>query len=338
MQVSRREFLQVASWMAGAIGLKASGLLKLQEAIAAPGAPPVIWLQGQSCTGCSVSFLNSINIASAEDLLLNSINLEYHPNLMAAAGDFAISAASVARPSPGELQGIAKDWLTDKGSNFDLNGDGIVNFLDYALVARRGYILIIEGAIPIGSKGEFCHIAEDLTMIDALKIFSKNAGHIVAVGTCASYGGIPASGPNPTDALSVTDALAHLGLSNSVINIPGCPMHPDWLVGTLVNVLTGQDIPLDDHNRPLAYYGKKIHDEGNCPYKGEQEVKVLGQKGCLKELGCKGTKTFADCFSRKWNSPGVGQNGVSWCIGAGSPCIGCTEPKFPDGDFAPFYK
>ena len=337
MQISRREFLQVASYMAGAIGLQTSGLTKLREALAAPGAPPVIWLQGQSCTGCSVSFLNSINIATAEDLLLNSISLEYHPNLSAAAGDFAISAASVMRPSPGELQGIAKDWLATD-SNFDLDGDGTVNLVDLAKLATRKYILVIEGAIPAGADGDFCHIAENMSMLDAVKVFSENASHIVAVGTCASYGGIPASGTNPTDALSVTEALAHLGLGNTVINIPGCPIHPDWLVGTLVNVLTGQPVPLDAHRRPLAYYGAKIHDEGNCPYKGDREIKVLGQKGCLKALGCKGPKTFADCFSRKWNSPAVGQDGVSWCIDAGSPCIGCTEPGFPDGDFAPFYK
>jgi hydrogenase small subunit len=339
MRVTRREFFKAAAGMAGVLGLEASGLLKLQEALAAPGAPSVIWLQGQSCSGCSVSFLNSIHYATVDDLLLNSINLEYHPTVMAGTGDFAISAAQVARPSDGELKGLKSEWAKNgQDSNFDLNGDGIVNFLDYALLARRGYILIVEGAIPIGSDGHFCHIGGEMTMLDALGIFSKHASKVISVGTCAAYGGIPAAGSNPTDAMGVEDALNHLGQPKSVINIPGCPIHPDWLVGTVVSILTGQKVDLDDKGRPLTYFGKKIHDTGNCPYKGEHEVRILGEKGCLKELGCKGPKTYADCFSRKWNTGKAGANGVNWCIEAGSPCIGCTEPQFPDGDFAPFYK
>jgi hydrogenase small subunit len=340
MKVTRRQFLQVAAGMAGALGLEASGFLKLQEALAASGAPSVIWLQGQSCTGCSISFLNSIHYATVDDLLLNSINLEYHPNVMAGAGDFAISAGQVARPSSGELKGLNSEWAKNSQDlNFDLNGDGIVNFIDYALVARRGYILVVEGAIPIGSEGHFCHIGGDMSMIDALSVFSKHASGIISVGTCAAYGGIPAAGSNPTDAMGVKDALDHIGQPKSVINIPGCPIHPDWLVGTLVSILTGQKVDLDDKGRPLTYFGKKIHDTGNCPYKGTPQVDMLGdEKGCLKELGCKGPKTYADCFSRKWNCGQAGGDGVNWCIEAGSPCIGCTEPQFPDGDFSPFYK
>jgi hydrogenase small subunit len=275
-----------------------------------------------------------------DDLLLNSINLEYHPTVMAAAGDFAISAAQVARPSTDELRGLNAEW-TKKGQdlNFDLNGDGVVNFIDYALIARRGYILVVEGAIPIGSDGRFCHIGGEMSMIDALSVFGKHASQIITVGTCAAYGGIPASGPNPTDAMGVEDALNHIGQPRSVINIPGCPIHPDWFVGTIVSILTGQKVDLDDKGRPLAYFGKKIHDTGNCPYKEEPQADTLGMPGyCLKDIGCKGPKTYADCFSRKWNSGQAGANGVNWCIEAGSPCIGCTEPQFPDGDFAPFYK
>lgn len=341
MKVTRREFLRAAAGMAGILGLEASGILKLQKALAASGAPSVIWLQGQSCTGCSVSFLNSIHYATVDDLLLNSINLEYHPNLMAAAGDFAISAAQVARPSSGELKGLNSEWAKNSdGSNFDLNGDGVVNFLDYALLARRGYILVVEGAIPIGSDGHFCHIGGEMSMLDALGIFSKNASAIVAVGTCAAYGGIPAANPNPTEAMGVEKALKHIGQPKSVVNIPGCPIHPDWLVGTLISVLTGQPLNLDDKGRPLSYFGKnmKIHDTGNCPYKEEPKAHTLGMPGyCLKDIGCRGPETYCDSFVRQWNSPAKGQNGVNWCISAGSPCIGCTEPKFPDG-MSPFYR
>ena len=341
MKISRRDFLKAVSVAAGALGLEASGMLKLQEVLAGNGLPPVIWLQGQSCSGCSISFLNSINLKSAKDVLIEDINLEYHPNLSAAAGDFAISAASVARPSPGELQGLATDWLSgDATSNFDLNGDGDVNLIDFAKLSQRGYILVIEGAIPTGAHGEYCEIAEGLTMIDALEKFSQNASLIVAVGTCAAFGGIPASGANPTGAMGVNDALEHLGKSRTAINISGCPVHPDWLVGTLVAALTGQAIPLDSDRRPTEYFGELIHenDNGNCPFKEGARAHILGDVGCMKPLGCKGEKTRADCYFRKWNSGGSGEYGVNWCMGAGSPCIGCTEKGFPDGDFAPFYK
>jgi NiFe hydrogenase small subunit HydA len=176
-----------------------------------------------------------------------------------------------------------------------------------------------------------------MSMIDALSIFSKHASSIITVGTCAAYGGIPAADPNPTNAMGVEDALNHIGEPRSVINIPGCPIHPDWLVGTIVSILTGQNVALDDKGRPLAYFSKKIHDTGNCPFKDEPKAHTLGMPDyCLKDIGCRGPETYCDSFSRMWNSPAKGQNGVNWCIDAGSPCIGCTEPKFPDG-MSPFY-
>ena len=146
MNVTRRDFLKAAAGMAGVLGLDAAGLLKLQKVMAASGAPSVIWLQAQSCSGCSVSFLNSIYHASVDELLLNSINLEYHSTVMAAAGDFAISAASVARPSLGEIKGLKSEWgKSGQDMAFDLNGDGVVNMLDYALLRQQGYILVVEG-------------------------------------------------------------------------------------------------------------------------------------------------------------------------------------------------
>ncbi len=336
MRISRRDFLRVATGMAGVLGFEVSGLLKVKEALAAYSGAPVIWLQGQSCTGCSISFLNSINLASVDDLLLKSLNLEYHPNIMAAAGDFALSAAHVIRPSTEEVSSFASDWLKSD-SPFDLNDDEIVNLQDYSILAKRGFTLVVEGSIPTKADGHFCHIGGGMSMLDALSLFGRNAGLVIAVGTCAAYGGINRSSPNPTGALGVKDAFTHLGVSKAVVNIPGCPIHPDWLVGTIIDVLTSKPVILDDDGRPVKYFSEEIHDEGNCPLHDEDKVYSLGKFGCLKELGCKGPDTHADCFSRKWNSPGPGQSGVNWCIGAGSPCIGCTERNFPNGDFAPFY-
>jgi hydrogenase small subunit len=363
MIISRREFFRAAAGMAGVLGLQSSGLLKLQEVLAGSGNPSVIWLQGQSCTGCSISFLNSVYYATVDTLLLDKINLEYHPNVMAPAGNFAISAAQVARPSTGELIDVSGEWA-QKGQNLnmDLNGDGIVNFVDYALLAKRGYILVVEGAIPTGAGGEYCEIGGGMTMLSALGLFAKYASAVIAVGTCAAFGGIPASGPNPTGAMGVSAALKSLNQSKSVINIPGCPIHPDWLVGTIVSLLTGAALPLDSQSRPTAYFGTLVHTA--CPYlssfnssfsgrvnhgdgrsclschsRTDGEVsnpRTLGASGCLFALGCKGRQTYCDCPTRKWNSPAAGQTGVNWCVQAGSPCIGCTEPTFPDS-MTPFY-
>jgi hydrogenase small subunit len=89
---------------------------------------------------------------------------------------------------------------------------------------------------------------------------------------------------------------------------------------------------LDEHNRPVLFYGRNIHE--NCQnfshYSEGNLAEKLSDDGCLIELGCKGPLANADCFERHWN------NGVNWCIGAKSPCIGCCEPDFPD-EVAPFY-
>ena len=338
MRLSRRDFLKLA----GAVGIASTiPTFTLEKALAGNGLPRVIWLQGQSCTGCSVSLLNRVNFATIDDVLINHINMEYHSNLIASAGDVAMTNAQI-HPSLNELTVLSNEWLSDEPNlTMDLDGpqgapDGTVNLIDFAALCRQGYILVIEGAIPTGATGHFCHVGGDMTMLEAFDQFSQRADSIIAVGTCASFGGIPAANPNPTNALSVEGALAHLGRTKPVINIPGCPMHPDWFVGTVVNLLAGNAVPLDANNRPMAYFAERIHQEGNCPFKNMEEVHNLGEQGCLQELGCKGYRTYADCYSRKWNNPGPGQAGVNWCIAARTPCHGCTQPDFPDG-MTPFY-
>jgi hydrogenase small subunit len=298
MRLDRRDFMKASAALGGAMTLKSTGLLPQAMAATGPEAPPVIWLQGQSCTGCSVSFLNSIYYTTADDLLLNQLDVRFQSNVMAAAGDLAVDAA-VSTPA--------------------------------------GYVLILEGAIPFGANGEYCHLWENTSMVDALQQFAPNAGAIIALGTCACYGGMYAATPNPTETMGVKDALSRLGINKSVINIPGCPAHPDWLVGTVATLLAGQMPTLDSDGRPVQYYPKEeIHED--CPFHEDwDEVDQLGQVGCLEHLGCRGKVTHADCHYRKWNSGAPGEYGEEWCIGAGAPCIGCTEPGFPD-TMTPFYK
>ncbi|MHC4692107.1 MAG: hydrogenase small subunit [Planctomycetota bacterium] len=308
MDLNRRDFLKASAAIAGALALKGSGMMQLQKAMAADSGnigAPVIWLQGQSCTGCSVSLLNSIHHMTVDDLLLNTINLKYHPTVMAAAGDLASGAAVGAAP---------------------------------------GYVLIVEGSIPVGSAGHYCHVWEDenqnpVTMETAFDDFRRNAGYILAVGTCASYGGIPAGNPNPTIALGINEALNYLGVPKkqrpTVINIPGCPAHPDWIVGTVAALLAGSVPELDRDGRPVMFFDSTVHY--NCPNRGQGlKAKKLGDPGCLVGLGCNGQQTNADCSMRQWNASEAGGYGVNWCVGAQNPCQGCTEPTFPDG-MSPFY-
>lgn len=296
MVVTRRDFLKATSAIAAALGLRS---LSSQEAFGAEGAQSVVWLQAQGCTGCSVSLLNSIYYATIDDLLLNSLDLNYHPTVMAAAGDLAISAAQAALEGPG------------------------------------GYVLVVEGAIPMANQGRYCYLWPGMTAFEGVKEFSRKAGFILAVGTCAAYGGMPAGRPNPTGARSVESALG----GTPVINIPGCPAHPDWIVGTIVHLLTYGKAPrLDNDGRPTAYFGRKIHEQ--CPLQKRSKAGdcalTLSEDGCLKRLGCNGRQTRSDCPKRQWNSGAAGAYGVNWCIGARNPCQGCTEPGFPDS-MSPFY-
>jgi len=165
-------------------------------------------------------------------------------------------------------------------------------------------------------------------VLEHLTTLGRNALAVIALGTCAAYGGIPAAAPNPTGAKGVKEVFSQYGIQTPVINLPGCPPHPDWFVGTVASVLIGGlgSVEVDDVGRPLAFYGKPIHD--NCPRRGHFDAgrfaKKYSEPYCLFELGCKGPVTHADCPNRLWNS------GTSWCVGSNSPCIGCVEPGFPD--------
>jgi hydrogenase small subunit len=332
MRISRRDFLKLA----GALGVaSAVNLTAVEKALGGHTLPRVIWLQGQSCTGCSVSLLNSVNLATIDDVLINKINLEYHSNLIAAAGDVAMASATGVHPGPAELVAFSNEYLSrGAGLAFDLNKD-VVDLVDFAKLASQGFILVVEGAIPTGAGGMFCEIGGDMTMIDAFDRFSAAASQILAVGTCASFGGIPSAAGSTTGALSVQGALSYLGRTKTVINIPGCPMHPDWFVGTVLSLLSGQAVPLDSSRRPTAYFGNKIHE--HCQYYEVDDISSLGQKGCLAKLGCRGERTYADCYTRKWNSPAAGTSGVNWCIGSGSPCSGCVQNGWPDAPYSPFF-
>jgi hydrogenase small subunit len=263
---------------------------------AAAKKPPVIWLQGANCTGCVVSLINTAHPTISE-VLLKIISLEYQSNIMAAAGELAFS----------HMEMIAER-------------------------AKGEFFILMEGAVPTKDNGIYCTVGErngkEVSVLELLNEIGPKAKAIVAVGDCAAFGGIPAGKPNPTGCKPVSEIVKGV----PIINIQGCPPHPDWVLGTIVHVLLFGLPELDDKARPKLFFGETVHQ--NCPnYSYFQEGKMakkFGDKGCLIELGCKGPMAMSDCPLRKWNS------GVNWCIGVGSPCIGCSSDTFPDG-MSPFY-
>ena len=299
MEPTRREFLKLCTASAVGLGISQLYIPKVVRALeqAVAGNPPVIWIQGAGDDGCLVSLLNTTHPTIAE-VLLKIISLQYNPTIMASAGDKAISHLDV---------------ISEK--------------------TKGNFILVVEGAIPTKDGGVYCTIGErngkHITMLEAVKDLGAKAKAIIALGACATHGGIPAGKPNPTGAKGVRDVL---GKEATIINIPGCPAHPDWFVGTLVHLLMYGMPELDDQARPRMFFGDSIHQ--NCPnysyYMEGQFASKFGEKGCLIQLGCKGPETYSDCPLRRWNS------GVEWCVGVGAPCIGCCSLGFPD-EVSPLY-
>lgn len=257
----------------------------------------VVWFQAAGCTGCSISLLNA-DYPSIKNLLLDEVvpgkalALRFHLTLMGPTGQPALE---VLRKIP--------------------------------LEAAGDYILIVEGAVPTGDQN-FGQVGE-LSMAQHLLALVEKAQAVVAMGTCAAFGGIPAASPNPTRAMGVQEFLHKENRDLPVVNVPGCPPHPRWLLETLVHLLAGP-VPgpkdLDELGRLKSVYSRLIHE--GCPRRADFDVgrfaQAFGEEGCLYELGCKGPYTWALCPYHAWNG------GVNWCIKAGHPCIGCTEPEFPD--------
>lgn len=248
------------------MGLSAMNIFKLQELLANPNAPTILWLQGSACTGCTVSFLNYISTTEPvdiADLLINDVNLAYHNTAMAAAADTGIDA------------------------------------LDAAYV-KGGYILAVEGGVPSAFGGNTCiawsRDGKDVTFLEAVRTLAGRASKILSIGTCASYGGVAAAPPNPT-------AVQGVGIATGkpTINIPGCPPHPDWIVWTIARLLLGNLGELDDKRRPKALFSKPIHEL--CPRKEAKDASQYGQDGlCLEKLMCAGPKTHGNCPRIGWNN------------------------------------
>jgi hydrogenase small subunit len=285
--ISRREFLRLCAAMAGSLGLPAGAEAALATAVQQAKRPSVIWLHFQECTGCSESLLRAEH-PTLDKLILDTISLDYHETLMAAAGHQAEKAR--------------KD----------------------AMAANKGkYLLVVEGAIPLKDGGIYCKIGGQ-NAIDMVKECAADAAAIIAIGSCASWGGMPSSRPSPTGASSTAEALGR-----SVVTIPGCPPNPYNFLSTVVHFLAFSKLPQTDKlGRPLFAYGRLVHEncERRAHFDAGRFAMAFGDEGhrqgyCLYKLGCKGPETFANCPTIGFGDAGE----TNWPVGCGHPCIGCTE-------------
>jgi len=486
MRITRRDFMKYCAAAAGALGLSATDLIKLENALATDhlvGGTQVVWLNGAACTGCTVSLANTAYYSSIQDLLVPWVTAE------------AAIPASAATLKSLSFNG---DALTDTGVNGPLDlvfmetlssavGHRALNAAKAVLTTHGGtypFVLAIEGAIQTGSDGNFCRIgdgttgtaANTISFADEVLEYATDANclAILAVGTCASFGGIPAakgsvtgarglvstgrisggyttvnntgywdylkgtatygidqvnmanggsgytvaptvsllpgsqvgtgysltanisggavtgvnivargtgfkgnvvvvftpvgggvgasaiaiSGINPDTGI---DTDTYEALMKKTICVSGCPPHPDWIVGTIVYLVTYLEPPLmDKWHRPLDFYGQyqctNCIWKTNTPAAAENDIDNNSQtkwtkgkvttgnsprlfkskynspaEGCIGILGCKGRKTKADCSYRRWNTDSLGDGGISWCVQTRAGCHGCTEPRYPDG-------
>ena len=293
--VSRRDFLKFCTAVAVTMGMGPGFAAQVAHALTQK-RPGVVYLHNAECTGCSEALLRTYG-PFLDELILDTISLDYHETIMAAAGE------------------AAEDALNKAVNNPD------------------GFICVVEGAIPTADNGKFGYVAGH-TMLDICGRILPKAKAVIAYGTCAAYGGVQAAKPNPTGAKGVNDCFTG---KIKAINVSGCPPNPLNIVGSIVAYLQGKEIKLDQQGRPLMFFGDSVHDlcERRVHFDAGEFAPSFAseeaRKGwCLYDLGCKGPQTMNNCPKARFND-------TNWPVGAGHPCIGCSEPGFWD-NMSPFYE
>ena len=291
--INRRDFMKWVSATTATLMLPPMFAPLVAEATELMNRVPVIWIELQDCAGNTEALLRS-SAPTVDDLLFDVLSLEFHHALMACAGN------------------DAEHQLDDAVEHF-----------------KGKYLLFVEGSIPTAMNGNYGTIGPSgETFQEHLARLSKDAAAVVAVGTCATFGGVPAASPNPTGAVGVMDLVK----GKPIVNIPACPANPANMVGVVLHyVLTGQVPELDSLLRPKFAFGYRIHDncERRAHFDAGEFVEEWGDEGaknnwCLYKVGCKGPMTFNNCSIIRYNE------GTNWPVGVGRGCIGCSEPDFWD--------
>jgi len=309
--------------------------MKLENVLANPAAPTVVWIAGAACTGCTMTLLNSVFYTTVDDLLLNRINLAYLDTAMATAGAF-----------------VNGDTQADKypGANALQAAHNAYN--------AGGYVLVVEGAIPTGTPaggapGDYCRIgklvpgSEVDTMAEVAAAFAQKAIAILCVGTCSSFGGIPGARGNVTGAKGVcftgttkggaleTNVTPTFNVKNraagtiaaKTFNISGCPPHPDWIVGTIVHILdTAVTLPSVNLNYQPVDYGYKEYqcNAGPCPWRYNNAANRKYNSGNTANTGTLPEPDYNQRYPEgdsgrlgreKWTSDALGCLGILGCKG-----------------------
>lgn len=294
---TEREFLDLCGTLAVAAGIDELHAPRVAEALDAAfqkaqgrALYPVIWLEGASCSGCTESFAQ-LAAPGIAAVVLEMLSLDYSDMLAAGAGSSVEEAKE-------------------------------------RTIAAGGYLLIYEGAVTLAFEGHSLRAA-DAPGIDHLEQAARAARAVIALGSCAVNGGWMAAPPNAPQAVGVQEHLASQGIAVPVINIPGCPANPDWLLSVLVRVVMMggvATVALDAEAKPCGLFGDAVHD--NCARRGSFEAgrfafapgsAEAAEGACLYPLGCRGPQTKALCGITLWNSR------RSWCVYADAPCIGCCD-------------
>jgi hydrogenase small subunit len=278
----------------------------------------VIWITaGLSCDGDSVS-ITAATQPSIEDLVM------------------------------GALPGLPKVHLHNPVLAYENGEEYLRWWYDAAAGKLHPFVLVIEGSIPNeknktegywAAVGTDAQTGQPITTCEWIDRLAPQAWGVVAIGTCATYGGMHAMSGNPTGCMGLADYLGWQWKSRAglpIVNVPGCPVQPDNFMETLLYLLyqaagLAPMIPLDDNLRPTWLFGQTVHegcDRGGYYEQGDFATEY-GSPKCIVKLGCWGPVVQCNVGKRGW------MNGIGGCPNVGGVCIGCTMPGFPD-KFMPF--
>lgn len=217
--LTRRQMLKFCAGVAATMGLSQAAGVRMALAAESPKRPPVIWLHGQECTGCTETLLRAYH-PTLESLLLDVISLDYHDTLCVGAGKQAL---------------VHKHKVMEE--------------------YRGKYILVTEGGTPMAEGGIYCKVG-GRTQVELVREAAEGAAAVIAIGSCASWGGVQSAHPKPTGAVGTHEVIP----DKVVINIPGCPPNPYNFLSTVLHLLTfGEPPALEEHQRPRFAYGRLIH-------------------------------------------------------------------------------
>lgn len=246
----------------------------------------MVWLELNGCSGNIISLLDGAD-PGFDYMISSMVDLVYEHSLMAAEGEEAL--------------------------------EHLFRVLD------QDFILAVEGAVPLKNGGRYQIVGnwqgKEITALEIIQMLGERARYVIAVGACASHGGVSAGRPNPSESVGIQAVL-----NRRVIQLPGCPCHPEWFLGTLAHLIYFGEPQLDEEGRPVFLYGVSIHRRCERRSYFDQGIFAtkLGEPTCMFMLGCRGPMTTIDCPIRKWNER------INWPVQANTNCIGCAQFGFPD--------